>query len=34
MFVLLRVDEQVIEETGTQQVETTKHGLIEGMLCP
>jgi hypothetical protein len=34
MFVLLRVDEQVIEEPGTQQVETTEQELIEDMLCP
>jgi hypothetical protein len=33
LFVLLRVDEQVIEEPGTQQVETTKRELIEGKLC-
>jgi hypothetical protein len=33
MFVLLRVDEQVIEEPGTQQVETTEQELIEDKLC-
>jgi hypothetical protein len=34
MFVLLRVDEQVIEEPRNQQVEDTKQELIEGKLCP
>jgi hypothetical protein len=34
LFVLLRVDEQVIEEPGTQPVEETKQELIEGKLCP
>jgi hypothetical protein len=34
LFVLLRVDEQVIEDPGTQQVETADHELIEGKLCP
>jgi hypothetical protein len=29
-FVLLLVDEQVIEDPGTQHVETTEHELIEG----
>lgn len=30
LFVLLRVDEQVIEESSTQQVETIKQELIKG----
>ena len=34
LFVLLRVDEQVIEEPGTQQVENTEQELVEGKLCP
>jgi hypothetical protein len=34
MFVLLRVDEQVIEEPGTQQVEEYEQDLAEGKLCP
>jgi hypothetical protein len=34
LFVLLRVDEQVTGDPGTQQVETTKQKLIEGKLCP
>jgi hypothetical protein len=34
LFVLLRVDEQVIEDPGVQQVETAKQELIEGKLCP
>jgi hypothetical protein len=34
LFVLLRVDEQVTEDPGTQQVETTEQELIEGKLCP
>jgi hypothetical protein len=33
LFVLLRVDEQVIEEPGTQQVENTEQELVEGKLC-
>jgi hypothetical protein len=33
LFVLLRVDEQVIEEPEAQQVEDTKQELIEGKLC-
>jgi hypothetical protein len=34
MFVLLRVDEQDIEDLGVQEVETAEHELIEGKLCP
>jgi hypothetical protein len=34
LFVLLRVDEQVTEDPGTQLVETTEQELIEGKLCP
>jgi hypothetical protein len=34
LFVLLRVDEQVIEDPRTQQVENSEHELIEGKLCP
>jgi hypothetical protein len=33
-FVLLRVDEQAIEDPGVQQVETAELELIEGKLCP
>jgi hypothetical protein len=33
-FVLLWVDEQVTEDLGTEQEETTKQELIEGKLCP
>jgi hypothetical protein len=34
MFVLLRVDEQPIEDLGVQQVETSEQELVEGKLCP
>jgi hypothetical protein len=34
VFVLLRVDEQDIEDPGVQQVETAEQELIEGKLCP
>jgi hypothetical protein len=34
LFVLLRVDEQLIEDPGTQQVEIVEQELIEGKLCP
>jgi hypothetical protein len=34
LFVLLRVDEQAIEDPGVQQVEVAEQELIEGMLCP
>jgi hypothetical protein len=34
LFVLLRVDEQVTEDLGTQQVENTEQELIKGKLCP
>jgi hypothetical protein len=33
-FVLLRVDEQAIEDPGVQQVEVAEQELIEGKLCP
>jgi hypothetical protein len=33
-FVLLRVDEQVTEDPGVQQVETAEQELDEGKLCP
>jgi hypothetical protein len=32
LFVLLRVDEQVTEEPGAQQVENTEQELVEGKL--
>jgi hypothetical protein len=34
LFVLLRVDEQVTEERGSQQVEDSVHELAEGKLRP
>jgi hypothetical protein len=34
LFVLLRVDEQVIEEPGAQQVEETEQEVAEGKWCP
>jgi hypothetical protein len=34
MFVLMRVDEQAIENPGVQQVETAEQELVEGKLCP
>jgi hypothetical protein len=34
LFVLLRVDEQVTDDLGIQQVDTTEHELVEGKLCP
>jgi hypothetical protein len=34
LYVLLRVDEQVTEEPGTQQVENTEQELVEGKLRP
>jgi hypothetical protein len=34
LFVLLRVDEQVIEEPGAQQVEDPEQELGVGKLCP
>jgi hypothetical protein len=34
LFVLLRVDEQVTEDPGVQQVEVVEQELIEGKLCP
>ena len=33
-FALLRLDEQVTKEPGTQQVENSKQELVEGKLCP
>jgi hypothetical protein len=33
LFVLLRVDEQAIEDLGVQQVETAEQELVEGKLC-
>jgi hypothetical protein len=34
LFVLLQVDEQVIEDLGTLWVENTEQELVEGKLCP
>jgi hypothetical protein len=34
LFVVLRVDEQVIEEPGDQQVQDTEQEHAEGKLCP
>jgi hypothetical protein len=34
LFVLLRVDEQAVEDPGTQHVDNTEQELIEGKLCP
>ena len=34
LFVLLRVDEPVAEDSGVQQVEVAEQKLIEGKLCP
>ena len=34
MFVLMRVDEQVTEDPGAQQIEVAKQELVEGKLCP
>jgi hypothetical protein len=34
LFVLFRVDEQVIEDPSAQQVETAEQELVEGKLCP
>jgi hypothetical protein len=34
LFLLLRVDEQVTEDPGVQQVENTEQELVEGKLCP
>ena len=33
MFVLMRVDEQAVEDPGVQQVETAEQELVEGKLC-
>ena len=34
LFVLLQVDEQVAEDSGTHQVESAEQELIEGKLWP
>jgi hypothetical protein len=34
MFVLMRVDEQAIEDLGVQQMKTDEQELVEGKLCP
>jgi hypothetical protein len=34
MFVLMRVDEQVTEDLGAQQIEVAEQELVEGKLCP
>jgi hypothetical protein len=34
LFVLLRVDEQVIEDPGVQKVEIAEQEPVEGKLCP
>jgi hypothetical protein len=34
LFVLLRVDEQAIEDLGVQQVEVAEQEVVEGKLCP
>jgi hypothetical protein len=34
MFVLMRVDEQAIEDPGAQQIEVAEQELVEGKLCP
>jgi hypothetical protein len=34
LFVLLRVDEQAIEDPGVQQVDIAEQELVEGKLCP
>jgi hypothetical protein len=34
LFVLLRVDEQAIEDLGVQQVETAEQELVAGKLFP
>jgi hypothetical protein len=34
LFVLLRVDEQVTEYPGVQQVEIVEQELVKGKLCP
>jgi hypothetical protein len=34
LCVLLRVDEQVTEDLGVQQVEIAEQELVEGKLCP
>jgi hypothetical protein len=34
LFVLLRVDEEVTEDLGVQQVKIVEQGLVEGKVCP
>ena len=34
MFVLMRVDEQVTEDPGAQEIEVAEQDLVEGKLCP
>jgi hypothetical protein len=34
LFVLLRVDEQVVEDPCVQQEEIVEQELVEGKLCP
>jgi hypothetical protein len=34
MFVLMRVDEQAIEDPGVQQEETAEQELVEGQVVP
>jgi hypothetical protein len=34
LFTLLRVEEQVTEDLGVQQVEISEQELVEGKLCP
>jgi hypothetical protein len=34
MFVLMRVEEQAIEDPGAQQIEVAEQELTEGKLCP
>jgi hypothetical protein len=34
MFVLMRVEEPVIEDPGDQRIEVAEQELIEGKLCP
>jgi hypothetical protein len=34
LFVLLRVDEQAIEDPGVRQVDKSEQEIVEGKLCP
>jgi hypothetical protein len=34
LFILLWIDEQATKNLGAQQVENTKHELVQGKLCP